>query len=358
MITIIYPFRNRELFRIKNSLDSLVLQSNQNFCVIFVDYGSNAEISATTRNLLLQYGFVKYVYSYHCDQPWSRSKAINIGLRQTETEYVFIADIDIIFHYNFVDLLYKLKNPKQSVYFQVGYLDKLETKELKKFENYTIVSKSISGGQGLSLFNLDSLLLINGFDEFFHCWGAEDEDVHSRLRSIGLSTFFYNDKILLLHQWHLKFENLEKGKLTIEPLFSDVASLNEQKLRFNQNSNSIKVNNENWGELLNKKDYDILKSNNERVLLLNKKRVVEYFINIILPNTHSSIINVRFIVDNYQFSLKYKIKKILGMKRTEYFSLKYINDLILLHLILYYKEYSYSYIVNSDLKSIDLVIKK
>ena len=358
MITVIYPYRNRELSRIKNSLDSLAGQSNKDFSVLFVDYGSDFEISASIKELLQHYKFVKYIYSFHNNQPWSRSKAINIGLRIAETEYVFIADIDIIFHKKFIHTLAELKTKNQNVYFQVGYLNEDESKLLKEFDSYTITSKSIPEGQGLSLFKLNALLTIGGFDEFFHFWGAEDEDVHSRLQNAGFSSKFYNGEILLLHQWHKVFENLEKDKLTCELSLSDVFHLNKQKLRFNQKNYIIKANNENWGKVIMEKEFEYLNSNLDPVILLNKKQIVENFINIILPNTHSKTINVIFSEDIYQSLLKYKIKKFLRIKTHEYYTLKEINDLLLKNLVIYYPNYLFHYMISQDLKSIQLKIKK
>ncbi len=40
MITILYPYRDRELSRLKRSLDSLSKQSQPDFKVLLVDYGS------------------------------------------------------------------------------------------------------------------------------------------------------------------------------------------------------------------------------------------------------------------------------------------------------------------------------
>jgi hypothetical protein len=358
MITIIYPYRNRELFRIKNSLDSLVRQYNKDFCVIFVDYGSEIQISDSVKSLLKRYEFVDYIYSYHRNQPWSRSKAINIGLRLAKTEYVFIADIDIIFHDRFVDILFELKDKNQNTYFQVGYLGENENNDLKEFDSYTILSKSIPEGKGLSLFKLESLLAIGGFDEFFHFWGVEDEEVHLRLQNVGFSSKFYNDEILLLHQWHKSFESLEKNKLTVEPILSDVYLLNKQKLKFNQKNKIVNVNCENWGKIINEKEFEFLNSNSDSVILLNKRDVVGNFIDIVLPNIHSEIINVVFKKDSYQDKLNYKIKKILRIKTPEYYSLKYINDLILKNLVIYYQDYLFSYQINPDLKSIHFKIKK
>jgi hypothetical protein len=358
MITIIYPFRNRDLFRITNSLESLARQTNKDFCVVFVDYGSDFEISGSIKELLQHYKFVKYIYSYHIDQPWSRSKAINIGLRFAETEHVFIADIDIIFHNRFIEILFELINKKINYYFQVGYLDEYESKEFKEFDNYTIDSESIPEGQGLSLFKLDSLLAIGGFDEFFHFWGAEDEDVHLRLQKAGYSSKFYNNEILLLHQWHRTYQNVEKDKLTVESNLTDVFNLNKQKLRFNQKQNVANVNCENWGKLVNENEFKFLNADVVPIILLNKKNVIENFINIILPNTHAKIINVVFKEDIYQFTFKCKIKKLLRIKTQAYYSLKEINDLVLKTLVIYYRDYLFTYKVSSDLKSIQLKIKK
>lgn len=357
MITIIYPFRNRELNRIKNSLDSLANQSNKEFNVLFVDYGSDLEIASVVKELLKKYEFVKYIYSYHISQPWSRSKAINIGLRSTKTEHVFIADIDIIFHSRFIDLLYELKKEKKNFYFQVGYLNESESKELKKFENYTIVSKSIPEGKGLSFFKLDYLLKIDGYDEFFHFWGAEDQDVHFRLQNAGFHSEFYNKEILLLHQWHKIFENLEKKELTQEPLFADIFAFNKQKMRFNQKNKTI-VNHANWGELITEQEFQLLNNSSESEMLLNKKKVVENFIDIILPNTKGEVINVVFNDHLYRYSLSYKIKRFLRMKTHDYYSLKEINDMLLKNLIIHYRSYLYTYQVHPDLKSIQLKIKK
>lgn len=358
MITIIYPYRNRELSRIKKSLDSLVLQSNKDFCVVFVDYGSDFDLSSSVKKIVEEYKCVKYIRSFHNDQPWSRSKAINIGLRFAETEFVFIADIDIIFHPDLVATLHKLKDEQENVYFQVGYLDEKESKQSKEFKQYNISSKSIPEGQGLSLFSLKSLLTVGGFDEFFHFWGAEDEDVYARLKMAGYSSRFYNDTILLLHQWHETFTSISKEKLTEELYFSEAFGLNKQKLMFNKQKQILKPNNENWGKLMTEEEFQFLNSHQDSTVITNKKLLVENFINIILPNTHDDVVNVIFKDYQYQLSLNYKIKKIFRVKMHQYYSLKDIHDLLVRQLLVYYRDYQYTYKISSDLKSIQLKIKK
>jgi glycosyltransferase involved in cell wall biosynthesis len=358
LISIIYPYRNRELARIKRSLDSLVSQSNTKFKVIFVDYGSGLDMAISVKQLVEQYDFVEYIYSFHIDQPWSRSKAINIGLRYAETDYVFIADIDIIFHHSFIQRLYELKNEQQNIYFQVGYLSEQESLVIKNFENYLIDSTSIPEGQGLSFIKLDNLIKIGGFDEFFHFWGAEDEDVHNRLQNAGFLSKFYNEEVLLLHQWHKSFDTLLKNKLTVDGRFDDVFNLNKQKLRFNQGNNLLDVNSQQWGKLISEKVYNQLNTTVEPIVLMNKKQVIDNFIEIILPNTHGKIINVVFKEDIYQDTWKFKIKRILGIKTQCYYSLKEVNDLVIKSIMIYYRYHQFTYNVSSDLKRINLKIVK
>jgi len=78
MLTILYPYRNREAERVKRSLDSLTAQSSSNFRVLLVDYGSNIDSASAIKELVSRYSFVTYIYNYSEFQPWSRAKAINI----------------------------------------------------------------------------------------------------------------------------------------------------------------------------------------------------------------------------------------------------------------------------------------
>ena len=112
-MTIIFPYRNRELDRIKKCFDSLAIQTNKNFDIIFVDYGSEQSIASEVKSYVSQFPNLEYIYSYCQYQPWSRAKAINIGIKTAKTDYVFIADIDMIFREDFVEILHKIKNPEQ-----------------------------------------------------------------------------------------------------------------------------------------------------------------------------------------------------------------------------------------------------
>lgn len=357
MLTILYIYRNRELERVKRSLDSLVEQKNQDFEVIFVDYGSSQTIASEVATLISDYPFVTYQYSYSCQQPWSRSKAINIGLHLVKTDFVFIADIDMIFSPDFVQVLENIKSTKQSVFFKVGFLSEKESQTNKKFEDYSIAFTSSVGAQGLSLFPTEALLSIRGFDEFFHLWGGEDEDVHARLKMIGLDIVFFDEKILMLHQWHPTYRNSLNKKLTVSVQHDTIARINQEHFRMNSVLKNQIVNKENWGNIISEDQFSTLDKPDVFLELQNKKEAIDNFLFSVLPKLNNKVLEVVIKEDVYPKTFKYHIKKYLGQRIPEYYRLKEINDVLLLHLISFYPDAVYKYVVAEDLKSITLTLQ-
>jgi hypothetical protein len=358
MITILYPYRNRERSRVKQSLDSLTEQSCKDFKVLFIDYGSELTVAADVKELYSEYDFAEYVYSYNCNQPWSRAKAVNIGLKLISTTYVFIADIDIIFRNDFVEKLYQLKNPTTSIYFKVGFLEESESKKVKSFDDYKVAYNSKQGAQGLSLFPLAALIAINGFDEFLHFWGAEDEDVHARLVLSGLEVCFYDLEVLLLHQWHQSYRESEQKRVTEDLQLSNITRINMQHLLRNKENKRMVVNQISWGSCVSKSEFEQLEKQNVPLEILNTKESIDHFLFFELANFSGGILIANFRADAFQSTLKYRIKKIIGKTVPQYYSLKEINDKLLLHLISFYNSYNYSYKISVDLKTIHLKIKK
>ena len=357
MVTILYIYRNRELERVKRSLDSLAAQNNQRFKVVFIDYGSLQTIASEVEDFISQYPFVTYHYSYCSLQLWSRAKAINIGLRFVTTDFVFIADIDMIFSPDLVQILEDIKNPKQSIFFKVGFLSEKETQTNKKFEDYRISYESSPGAQGLSLFPMQALLSIRGFDEFFHLWGGEDEDVHARLKMNGLEVDFFNEKILMLHQWHPTYRSSLNKKLTTTVQHDTISKINQEHFRMNSFLKNSVVNKENWGNIINQNQFETLTNPEVYLELKNKKEEINNFLFSVLHKFDKKVLEVIILEDFYPKTLKYHLKKNLKKNVPEYYSLKEINDIIILHLISFYSDAVYKYVVGKDLKSIKLTIQ-
>lgn len=358
MITIIYPYKNKELDRLHKSLESLEAQENQDFEVLIIDYGSDFDKRDFNKKELSIYKKVKYIYSYHIHQPWSRPRAINIGVKHCETEYVFTADIDMIFRKDFTQLLHNLKDPKKSYYFKVGYLSEQDSKKELKFNQYKPMHFSEKSAQGISLFPRQELLNINGLDEYIHFWGA-DNDIHNRLENNGLGVFFYDEEVLIMHQWHKIYANEEKDILTKKLQLSYISRINQRLQDFNLENNIRKTNiRSNWGQIITKNQFELIEKSKETIYINSVREDVFHFIYVQLPRFNNGVLNVTFNQETETKQLKYRIKKIIGKKVFNYLSLKEINDLLLTHLISFYKNCPYTLIIADDLKSINFKILK
>ena len=357
-LSVIYPFRDRELNRVKISLDSLKNQINNNFDVLFVDYGSQLDFCPMVQTLVNQYPFATYFYSYTADQPWSRAKAVNIGLKATQSHYVFIADIDMIFKNNFIDVLYRLMNPNTFYFFKVGFLSKNESNFEKKFDDYKINHTSDEIAQGLSLFCTAAIKAINGFDEFLHFWGAEDINVHNRLIHSGYKRQFFDSEILMLHRWHLKYNQTTSNVVSKYLQLTNIANINQHYCNVNNYEQTTIANNNIWGTTISKTDHEYLQQHADQETIFNFKHTIDHFLFVRLKNFSSGTINIRFVEHSYQFSLKYRVKKIFRLKTPQYYSLKEINDKLLLHIISFYNQDNYSFKIGPDLKSIEFKMAK
>ena len=360
MLSILYVYKDKDCVRLENSLQSLKHQTFDDFKVILVDYGSHKKFSNELQNTIKKFNFVKVISFYNSYQLWSRAKALNIGIKALDisTDYVFTADIDMVFAENFVEKLHELKKPDTTIFFKVGFLNQGESSLQKPFKDYKVSFTSDIGAQGLSLFPLKALQEVGGFDEFFHFWGAEDTDLHNRLALAGYQIEFYNQQILMLHQWHPSYRSLEQNRLTVSPRLSNVARLNHQHLQHNLIHKIIHPNTENWGKVVTKKQTEKLENYPETLELSNKKEVIDHFLFVALPNHKDGILSVSFSEDVFKNTLKYKLKKWLGKPVPHYYSLKEINDKLLLHLISFYKDFPYKYKVSDDLKTISFRVMK
>lgn len=357
-LTLLFTYRNRELDRVRIALDSLAAQSNSNFTVLFIDYGSSLSHSNALQELLCNYSFVTYFYSYHIDQPWSRAKAVNIGIQMVTTPYVFVSDIDMIFKPNFIEIVHQLSDPKVSVYFKVGFLNQSESTKIKPFDDYSISFSSKPGAQGLSLFPLQALKEVSGFDEFLHFWGAEDEDVHNRLLQLGYQVNFYEREILLLHRWHPTYRNSESDVVTKKLQLHSITKLNQEYFAYKRHLKMPTATPNSWGVPITKEDYEVLMSSDIKRVVLNNKEYIYLFLFVELPRLEKGVIAVEFREDPFQHTLKYFLKKKLGKAVSSYFTLKEINDLLLLHLIFFYPNLQFSFKVGDDQKSIQLRVKR
>lgn len=200
--SIITAFRNRDLERVRNSLDSLASQINQNFELIFVDYGSDEEVRTTVRPIVESYPFVTYIYNETRGMFWNRSHALNTGIRRAKGEITVLWDIDLMVEPAFLQKLEEQIDYRNTfTTHRCYYLPEDATQENYKQES--LLGRSQHAYVGLCTVATDVLQQIEGFDEFFQVWGVEDEDLYKRLAEKDLQRIMINaDETAVYHQWH------------------------------------------------------------------------------------------------------------------------------------------------------------
>lgn len=354
MTTIILTYRNRELSILNKCLNSLNSQTNQEFEVVLVNYGSFKDFEIELNSLAEDFDFLNIIHCNTQYELWCKSRAINIALNQTKTPYVFIGDIDMLFHPEFMDRLEKLKKDFDTTYFQVGFLSQEESALNKRFKEFTINFKSTEGATGMTFFKTEDLLSINGYDEFYNGWGSEDTDVHVRLKNKGIKVKFYCDEILLLHQWHPK---QYRTKDSLEPFHSHLEQINLEYLKFNESEKTIDSNLKfDYGVYCND-DYEKLNDPDKEYLLTNQTAQIKAFINGVLLSNSNLVIKLKIVQDNNYMSIKQLAKGVLGKKTISFLDLDDLNNLLLETIIFNLRNCPYRYKFNQQTKTINLTIK-
>lgn len=204
LLTVVFGFKNRDIQRVKRCLNSLKSQTYNKFNVIFIDYGSDVSVSKEISMLVSSFDFCKYIYSDTRGWPWNRSKALNIGIRQSETKYVMTSDIDLIFDNYFVERMMEHVGENSAVHASCYYLPPnfKRWNDLSKL-NTTFGAPCKDALGLLLLLSKENYVKVGGFDEYYQFWGVEDRDLEHRLIKSGIKTKWLDlTKCILYHQWH------------------------------------------------------------------------------------------------------------------------------------------------------------
>lgn len=358
IVTIIYANRNKGLVRIKASLDTLKRQSTQNFEVVFVDYGSDPFLVRELRELLTEYEFVKFFPLEVPQLLWNKSKALNYGISQTQSPYIFIADVDLIFHPDTTQLFNKLAVEDKFFLFNLGYLDRAESSKLTKAYNFEdLIPNRFGNVNGMILAPTKAFLGVNGLDEFFHFYGAEDEDLFARMENADYKREA-NEDAYFYHNWHQSFAGSEDKIITGNPRVKNIMRINQRHFLRNREKGIIKPNRQGTiGNVISKEESDLLLHPTETVKIYNILSHVEHFLGEELLSYAGEIINVEFVEDPYFHTLKHKLKKLLGKQTQLYCSLKEVNDMVLKEILYRYRDANYSFRISEDMKRIIFCIR-
>lgn len=357
-ITIIYAHRNRDAERIRLSFESLEKQSSKHFEVIFVDYGSEASLLEDLKKLMAGYEFVSSYFLPVSQLLWNKSKALNYGILQSNASYIFIADVDLIFHPEAVERLEQLKKKDSFFLFKMGYLNSDKSSRLKDLQNFgALMASRVGEVNGMVLAPRDALLKVNGFDEFFHFYGAEDVDLFSRLQTAGY-TENKVEELFFFHNWHPTFQGSEDEIVTLNPRIKNIMRINQEHYFRNKARQVIKPTRQNeMGKILEPGRSSVLKKATSNYYIPNITAKVEHFLEEELPSLKDEVVKAEFVIDPYYNSLKYKMKLRFGKQTQPYMSLKEVNDRVLKKILFNYRDHNYSFKILPDLNTIEFRIE-
>ena len=358
-ISIIYANRNRDSERIKISLESLQQQSTENLEVVFVDYGSNSTRIEEYRQLFQTFSFVHFYPLEVSQLLWNKSKALNYGIQKAAFSNIFIADVDLIFQPGSLSFFQELANPEKFFLFRLGYLSEAESGKLRKnYEFKDLKPHRVGSVNGMLLAAKEALLKVNGLDEFFHFYGAEDEDLFARLEHVGYTKTKVEKEIYFYHNWHKSFSGSEDKLLTGNPRIKNIMRINQRHFLRNKDLKLIKPRRQTgMGETISPARSKLLKNPSREFQIKNIEAHVEHFLREELASAKGEILQVEFVEDPYYHSLKHRIKKLTGRQTQPYISMKQVNDMLLKEILFNYRDHNYSFQIAEDLKRISFCIE-
>lgn len=354
MITLVLTNRNRDLRIVKKSLDSLEQQSHNDFELFLIDYGSNEEYLLELGQLISKYPKLQFITCPVSGQLWNKSRAINIALKQTTTPYFLVGDIDLIFHPDFIQKVAELVQPDEVYYFQYGFLSKEESLLDKKYDDYLVDFKGNNEVTGTTVFPTLVLKSLNGYDEFYHGWGAEDTDIHIRMENLGLKINFFDKEILVKHQWHPKQYRSKSSK---HPFHSLLERINHAYMVITNKTKRTIVNQDiEWGKIAEKDQYDKLKNypSSELIIANSKMEILSLLAQ--LRNFKDEVVDVKINEISNKIRKKNIVKKIFKKKYIPFLEMEEVNNLLLEEIIKNYRNIPYQYSFDRNKNLIHLKI--
>ena len=206
--TIIIPYRNRELSRVFNCLETIKENALVDE-VIIVDYGSDKALDLGNES----YSKVRIIRTETQGLFWNRAMALNIGWKEACDGRILILDIDLMFTPHALDFLFKHIDDQCYVHGEMIMLEEGEENDIFRL-NPVELKKKVKQSKCGAIMGLtrNTLKELNGFDEKFFIWGMEDRDFYERMDSSGLKEIGIDaEKVRIYHQWHPTFGSFYDG---------------------------------------------------------------------------------------------------------------------------------------------------
>lgn len=228
-VSVIIPFRNRDLKRLSCAIASLRQAAVPSSLEIIVsDFGSDNEYDVAQ---LCEQQDVTLVRT-EADH-WSRSACLNRGIERATGDFIQCDDADMIWTPGSLGRHVQslMASPGAFVNYQVWDLpptltDDLLTGQAPDWDALREVAQAHSRwGHGLILAPKQAFLHVGGFDERMHTYGLEDLDLTKRMRLAGWrQQWAGNDGDELFHIWHPRVPDTVKK----DPVIAEIINANRE----------------------------------------------------------------------------------------------------------------------------------
>lgn len=194
-ITLVYPFRDRPVERLINSVSSVRRYSKDHTikCIV-VDYGSSPSYRDELSKAC-ELADIKVIRTETQGRPWNRSIASNIGISAVETDVFISMDIDIIVEFDLVSEVLSSLQPRQKVNGKPYWLPPSGNKDEARVDDG-------SGLGGCMAMFLSDFKALGGFNEEITFWGLEDTEFDLRAQKTGFITRWLPETLKMYHVWH------------------------------------------------------------------------------------------------------------------------------------------------------------
>lgn len=354
-LSIVIPNRNRDLSTVRRSLASVHDQLNAFANLTVVDYGSEESYQKELKKLINDFPAVKLILCPTQGQLWNKSRCINMVLNDCQTPFFMVCDMDMIWHPEFLQCEKSNWGKHEAVYYTVGMLTREESMASKNFLDCTVNFKTNSEATGITVFETRALRSINGFDEYYHGWGAEDTDAHNRMRNAGFEVNFEDKTTYFLHQWHQKLYRSKESSL---PFHGQLERINHEYSLLSRKLKRIRANEKNgWGIPCLPKDYKALKSPDIRLFIKSYREQVAAICKQLSEISSGKTIEINIAPVPNKERLKSNIKFAFGKKKhMNEIPLEVANQALLEQLVGVSRNYPYKYSHDWSSKVIKLTI--
>ena len=194
MITVVLTVKNRPEKEVFRCVESLLFQKCK---IIIVDYGSSEDNLKWERDILKNTN-VLLIEVKNDTEIFNKSRALNIGIKVADTEYVMAGDIDLVYAKNLIVEITKVMDTNKLI----------SIRRFNTSSNGKIIRPSVRSYGGCIVLLKEWLYKVHGFDENFTGWGHEDSDIIDRAIADGLTYEILPAKVTrCFHQFH-KQENI------------------------------------------------------------------------------------------------------------------------------------------------------